>query len=121
MFKSYRDKAILRQHQAITSTKNSANFENKREESSRFEQKPIKKFNEFSDGEEEELRQKAEKRKQIRRVHSQESKSKKVKLKGEEVKEKESKMWEKLSDLNRKFKKIKQAKIEAKKMSATIL
>ena len=44
-----------------------------------------------------------------------------MKLKGEEVKEKESKMWEKLSDLNRKFKKIKQAKIEAKKMSATIL
>ena len=46
-----RDKAILWQHQATTSTKNPANFENKREESSKFEQKPIKKFNEFSDGE----------------------------------------------------------------------
>ena len=32
LFKSYRDKAILRQHQAITSTKNSANFESKWEE-----------------------------------------------------------------------------------------
>ena len=50
LFQSYRDKAILRQHQAITSTKNSANFESKREESSEFQQKPIKRFNEFSDG-----------------------------------------------------------------------
>ena len=121
LFKLYRDKAILRQHQAITSTKNSANFENKREESSRFEQKPIKKFNEFSDGEEEVLRQQAKKRKQIRRDQSQESKSKKLKLKQEDVKEKESEMLEKLNDLNSKFKTIKQAKKEAKKMSATIL
>ena len=44
LFKSYRDKAILRQHQTITSTKNPANFENKREETSEFEQKPIKKI-----------------------------------------------------------------------------
>ena len=63
MFKSYRDKVILRQHQTITSTKNPANFENKREETGEFEQKPIKKINEFSDGEEEELTQLAEKRK----------------------------------------------------------
>ena len=63
MFKSYRDKVILRQYQTITSTKNPANFENKREETGEFEQKPIKKINEFSDGEEEELKQLAEKRK----------------------------------------------------------
>ena len=94
MFQTYRGKAILQQHQIITSTKNPANFENIREESSEFEQKPIKKFNEFSDGEEEELKQQAEKRKQTRREQSQESKSKKLKLKQEEVKEKESKMWE---------------------------
>ena len=67
MFKLYRDKAILRQHQTITSTKNPANFENKREETSEFEQKPIKKFNEFSDGEEEELKEQTKKGKQIRR------------------------------------------------------
>ena len=121
LFKLYRDKEILRQHQTITSTKNSANFENKREETSEFEQKAIKKFNEFSDGEEEELKQQAEKRKHIRREQSQESKSKKLKLKQEEVKEKESEMWEKLNDLNSKFKTIKQAKKDAKKMSATIL
>ena len=53
LFKSYRDKEILRQHQTITSAKNPANFENKQEETSEFEQKPIKTFNEFSDGEEE--------------------------------------------------------------------
>ena len=121
LFKSYRDKAILRQHQTITSTKNPANFENKREETSEFEQKPIKKFNEFSDGEEEELKEQTKKGKQIRREQSQESKSKKLKLKQEEVKEKESEMWQKLNDLNSKFKTIKQAKKDAKKMSATIL
>ena len=88
LFKSYRDKAILRQHQTITSTKNPANFENKREETSEFEQKPIKKFNEFSDGEEEELKEQTKKGKQIRREQSQESKSEKLKLKQEEVKKK---------------------------------
>ena len=88
MFKLYRYKAILRQHQTITSTKNPANFENKREETSEFEQKPIKKFNEFSDGEEEELKEQTKKGKQIRREQSQESKSEKLKLKQEEVKKK---------------------------------
>ena len=42
-------------------------------------------------------------------------------LKQEEAKEKESGMWEKLNDLNAKFKTIKQPKKEAKKMPATIL
>ena len=121
LFKTYRDKTILRQNQAITVIKNPANFQNKREETSEFEQTPIKNFNEFSDGEEEELKQQAEKRKQIRREQSQESKAKKLKLKQEEVREKESEMWDKLNDLNSKFKTIKQAKKEKKKMSATIL
>ena len=120
LFNSYRDKMILRQHQQITATKNPANFKNKREETSEFEQKPIKQFNEFSDGEEE-LKQQAEKGKQIRREQSQESKAKNLKLKQEEVREKESEMWDKLNDLNSKLKTIKQAKKEAKKMSATIL
>ena len=122
LFKTYRDKAILRQHQQmIAGTKNTANYEVERTESSEFEQKPVKNFNEFSDGEEEELKQQAEKRKQIRREQSQKNKAKKLKLKQEEVKEKESQMWEKLNDLNSKFKTINKAKKEAKKMSATIL
>ena len=44
-----------------------------------------------------------------------------MKLKQEEAKEKESEMWEKLSDLNSKFRTITQSKKEAKKMSATVL
>ena len=48
LFKSYRDKMILRQHQQITNTKNAANFEQKREETSEFDQKPVNKFNELA-------------------------------------------------------------------------
>ena len=48
----------------------------------------MKKFNEFSDGEEEELKEQTKKGKQIRREQSQESKSEKLKLKQEEVKKK---------------------------------
>ena len=50
-------------------------------ESSEFEQNPVKNFNEFSDGEEEELKQQAEKRKQIKREQSQASKAKKTEIK----------------------------------------
>ena len=121
LFKTYRDKAILRQQQTITSTKHPANYENERIESNEFEKKTINNFNEFSDKEEEELRQQAEKRKQIRREQTQENKAKKLKLKQEEAKEKVSEMLEKLNDLSSKFKTIKQSKKEAKKMSATIL
>ena len=45
------------------------NYENEGTESSEFEQKTINNFNEFSNKEEEELRQLAEKRKQIKREH----------------------------------------------------
>ena len=45
LFKTYRDKAILLQHQAITGTKHPSNYEAERTESSELEQKPIKNFN----------------------------------------------------------------------------
>ena len=77
LFKTYRDKSILQQHQAITTTKYPANYEVQRIESSKFEQKPIKNFNEFSDGEEQELKQQAEKQKQIKKEQSQASRAKK--------------------------------------------
>ena len=48
LLKSYRDKMILRQHQQIANTKNAANFEQKREETSEFDQKPVNKFNELA-------------------------------------------------------------------------
>ena len=81
LFKTYRDKAILRQHQAITAAKNPSNYKTEGMESSEFEQNPVKNFNEFSDGEEEELKQQAEKRKQIKREQSQASKAKKTEIK----------------------------------------
>ena len=65
LFKTYRDKAILRQQQVISGTKHPANYEAERTESSELEQKLIKNFNEFSDGEEE-LRQQAQKRRQLK-------------------------------------------------------
>ena len=105
LFKTYRDMAILQQHQQVKSaTKNLANYEVERTESSEFEKKPVKNFDDFSDGEEEELKQQTEKRKQIRREQSQENKAKKLKLKQEEAKEKESEMWEKMNNLKSKFK-----------------
>ena len=55
MFKTYRDKAILRQQQAITGTKHPVNYEAERTENNELEQKPIKNFNEFRDGEEKNL------------------------------------------------------------------
>ena len=121
LFKTYRDKAILRQHQAIAATKHPANYEvEQRIESSEFDQKPIKNVNEFSNGEEEELKQQPEKRKQIKKEQAQASRAKKMKLKQEEAKEKKSEMLEKLSDLNSKYKTMKQSKNEAKKILATI-
>ena len=75
LFKSYRDKQILRQHQMLA--KKPINYESKLIETCEFEQKPIKNFNEFSDGEEEEFKRQAEKRKAIKH----EQKAKKLKLK----------------------------------------
>ena len=53
LFKSYREKLMLRQQQLA---KQPIDFETERQEVCKFEQKPIKNFNEFSDGEEEEYK-----------------------------------------------------------------
>ena len=81
----------------------------------------MKKFDEFSDGEEEELKIIAKKRKIQRLETKKEAKAKKLKLKEEENKIKESEMWDRLNELNSQFKTIKQTKKEEKEMSATIL
>ena len=81
LFKTYHDKTILRQQQVISGTKHPANYEAERTESSELEQKPIKSFNEFSDREEEEFRQQAQKRRQLKREQSQENKAKKTDVK----------------------------------------
>ena len=57
-----------------------AAYENEQKETNKFEQKPIKNFDEFNDDEEREIKEKAEKRLAVKRVHAEESKAKKLKL-----------------------------------------
>ena len=118
LLKSYGNKLMLRQQQLA---KQPINFETEPQEVCEFEQKPIKNFNEFSNGEEEEFKQQPEKRKLILREQKEAARAKKLKIKQEEDKAKEDEMWNRLNELNSQFKTLKQLKTEAKKMSATIL
>ena len=86
-----------------------------------FEQKPVKNFNQFSDSEEQQIKERAEKRSAARCERAEELKAKKLKVKEENNKAKEGKMWNRLAELNSEFKKFKQTKKELKKMSSTIL
>ena len=80
-----------------------------------------KNFSQFSDSEEQQIKERAEKRSAARRERAEESKAKKLKLKEENNKAKEGQMWNRLAELNSEFKKIKQTRKESKKMSSTIL
>ena len=119
IFKAYRDKLAIRQQQIAKQPINYAVNGNK--EQSEFEQKPIKNFDEFSDGEEEEFKERAEKRKLEKREEEELAAAKNLKIKQEENQMKESEIWDKLSELNNKFKTIKLIKKDEKKMSSTIL
>ena len=101
LFKSYRDKQLMRQH---STAKNLSNYEDVKKETSEYEQKPIKNFYSFNDEVENEIKKKSEKRLADRRNKAEESKEKKCKEKLEEDKIKESEMWERLNELNSKFK-----------------
>ena len=61
IFKAYWDKLAMRQQQLAKQPINYA--VNEKQEQCQFEQKPIKNFDEFSDGEEQEFKERAEKRK----------------------------------------------------------
>ena len=52
LFKTYPNRMVIRQHQLA---KNPSSYEIKNKENCEFEQKPIKNFDDFSNGEEEEL------------------------------------------------------------------
>ena len=119
MFKTYRNKMILQQQQATA--KNIENYEKERQNTCKSEQKSIKNFNQFSDNEEQQIKEQAKKRKTARCERAEESKAKKLKQKEENNKAKEGQLWNRLTELNSEFKKIKQTKKEAKKMSATVL
>ena len=102
--------------------KNPINYEREHhKETCEFEQKPTKNFDEFSNSEEQEVKRRAEKRLAERREKAEGLKEKKRKIKSEENKIQEDEMWNRLNELNGEFKKIRQYKKEAKKMSATIL
>ena len=118
MFKTCRDKMIMRQ-QALA--KQTINYESEQQEKCEFEQKPVKNFDDFSNGEEEDIKKCAEKRNAMRCEKAEELKAKKLKVKEEENKAKEGQLWNRLAELNGEFKKIKQSKRDIKKMSATVL
>ena len=79
LFKSYRDKEMIRQHPLA---KNQANYEQKlAKETHEKEQNPIKTFDEFSDSEEQEVKKHTEKRLADRRKKAEELKIKRRKEK----------------------------------------
>ena len=113
----YKDKQILKQHQL---TKQPSNYETNHVETSKFEHKPLLRFDEFND--EEELEMKEIRCKKIRKQKgkfSEEEKATKTAKKREQNKTKEKVMWEKLNELNKNCKDLKEhKKEEKKKMSA---
>ena len=117
-FQAYQNKAAIRQQLAKTPS-NYKHLAVDRKETFEFEQKPIKNFNEFGDAEEAELKKKAEIQYAEKRERAEEKRAEKRKLKLEENKIKEGEMWNRLNELNREFKKIKQTKKNEKKMSST--
>ena len=120
IFNTYRDKMMIRQQSLA---KNRVNYETEQQqnETCQFEKKPIKNFDEFSDSEEQEVKQPAEKQLAERHKKAEDLKAKKRKQKSEESKVKEGEMWSRLNELNGEFKKFRQSKIEAKKMSSAVL
>ena len=119
LLKTYRDNQIMRQQSLA---KNQANYDNEQaKETHENEQKPIKNFNEFSDSEEQEVKDRATKRLAEEHEKSRRLKIKKRKQKSEENKVKEGEMWNRLNELNGEFKKIRQSKKESKKMSEAVL
>ena len=87
MFKSYRDKLLMRQQHLA---KQPLNYASKQQQRCEFEQKPMKKFDEFSYGEKEEFKERAEKRKLEKREQKENAIAKKLKKKQEENKMKGS-------------------------------
>ena len=91
LFKTYRDKQIMQQQSLA---KNQANYENEQpKETNENEQKPIKNFNEFSDSEEQEVKDSATKRLADRREKAEELKIKKRKLNRKKTKSKKARWW----------------------------
>ena len=111
MFKTYKESSM---------GKNPVNYESIRKEINNYEQKLIN-IDDFNESEEAEVKQQVEKQKQKRQQVAEKNKLLKKKRKAEETKRKEKDMQNRLAKLNGKFKEIKKAKRESKKMSETII
>ena len=120
LFKTFKDKMLIKQQQLA---KRAENFAAERKEESEFEQEPLLKFNEFNDEEEKEIKeQQREKNRKRKQQVSEEERLIKLQKKTADNKEKEKQIWEKLGELNKKFKEIKKHECaEDRKVSATIV
>ena len=105
LFKSYKDKQLLK-HQQLA--KQTIDYDKEDAEMCEFEQKPIARFDEFNDEEELEMKEiwKEKNKKRKGTFYSEAEKAEKHAKKLEQDKIKEKFMWEKLSELNSKFKQI---------------
>ena len=123
LFKTYRDKAIMKQQLLAKQTKNYESAEHKEEHE--CEQKPLLKFNEFNDAEEKEIKEmqrEKNKKHKVTVVVDDNERLEKLQKKTQNSNEKEKTMWKKLDELNKILKNIKaQERAEEKKMSATII
>ena len=76
LFKAYRDKMLIRQQ---STAENPANYDlQNQKETSEFDQKPIKNFDQFSYTEKQEVKERAEKRLAERREKAEDRKAKKT-------------------------------------------
>ena len=92
LFKTYKDKQLLK-HQQLA--KQTANYEAEHSETSEFEQKPILRFDEFNDEQELEMKEvrREKNRKRNGKFYTEEEKVAKLAKKLEEDKIKEKVMW----------------------------
>ena len=111
--KAYRDKMFAQQQ---STAKNPANYQMQNQQD--FEQKSLKNFDQFTDTEEKEIKEQAEKRNAERCQNSEEVRAKKRK---EQAEEKETEMWKRLNELNGQFKKINNWKKEEKQKLPLII
>ena len=115
MFKTYKDKKDIE-----SLGTNPPDYENVRNETDVYEQKPIK-IDDFNEAEEKEIQERVEKRKIKQREVAEKKKTFLKKKKQEEKKETEKELWTKLSGLTKEFKDIREHKQKLKINSKTVL
>lgn len=100
--------------------KNPINYETVQKEMNTYEQKPIN-IDDFNNHKEDKVQERVNKQKAKRREIAENNKLLKKKQRSEQNKVQEKDMWERLAQLNTKFKNIKKPKKEAKKTPETVI